>query len=104
MERAASLGHSITESMFVRMCVPERMCLLKWDAMLSSARSRYSVRTCDLEKQQCIHVRGVRLPVSLCVCILAHAHETSSCAAAAANAQGEERRPSFQTRLGQRAA
>ncbi len=38
MERAAGLGHSITESMFVRVCVPvrERMCLLKWDVLLSS--------------------------------------------------------------------
>lgn len=38
MERAASLGHSITESVFVRVCVPvrERKCLLEWDVKLSS--------------------------------------------------------------------
>lgn len=75
MERAASLGHSITESMFVRMCVPERMCLLKWDVMLSSASSRYSVRTCDLGKQQRIRVSGLGLPVSVHVCMLAHARK-----------------------------
>lgn len=75
MERAASLGHSITESMFVRMCVPERMCLLKWDVMLSSASSRYSVRTCDLEKQTTlIHVFTWEEWGFPCLCVSAYSH------------------------------
>lgn len=40
MERAASLGHSITESMFARVRAPGRMCVLKQGVALSSVSNR----------------------------------------------------------------
>lgn len=108
MERVASLGHSITESMFVWVCVPAwegvecacsngMLCFHLW-------ASRCSMCTRDLLKKQCIHVRGCVFFsfsfVSPCMLVCACVCECCLVWPPRQTGRWEERRPAFQTRLG----